>query len=580
MSSIFYATTKQFCKRAWFGAVLAVGALVMGPLLIVLFLKFNGLQPGQMEQSYFDFHFAYLGVSWVFFLGVCLHAFSGSEKYCLGLPVSSASIATWLMLAMAGFVVVLQLLTNGLYRLLFFDEHWLTNYWPLLGPLLFMVTLILVGHCLFWSVHAPSFTKTFLGGALMFGMLAWFVSRYYPNGFKSDIVPWNCVTLGEFVTMQLTCLAAWYQGTRAFAEVRAGTAVPSPAWERMKVWWNALLTGAIPEQSAVPFSPRSSLVRLHWRDSCQQSVIVGGGVFGLLSLMFNLLIGTRLNSEPTALRDVLEGFVAMSTILTLAAAVTAGAILGLGICSTGRTEMKRCLAMAPLTDSDFNATLFANMVKVLVWSILIVQSALLLSLIFTAVLYGADTLSVLQVTGFLGNGSNSLSDMLLYLFGENGFLCHTLVTLIGFWIIAANIVSVLWTGRTWFIVSAIGVCFGGLFFYSMMISLLEAFFPRQYLAELVIISMLLILYFLILGGTLVAYLTARRRQLISKTRFLGAGLLWSFAVMGVLVTLLSMAPHYPFRTMCGEFCVFSALGALILAPFATIPLALSWNRHR
>ncbi|HBL45414.1 MAG TPA: hypothetical protein DDZ90_18700, partial [Planctomycetaceae bacterium] len=192
-------TTRNFCKRARLGALLAVGTLVLGPLISRMIMRLQGLSLEHLEQNVFDYHFAYLGVSYIFFLGVCLQALAGSEKFCLGLPVSSTSIATWMMLSMVGLVVALQLVTNGLYRVLFFDDRWLADYWPLLGPLLFMVTLILVGHAAYWSLHAPSLTKFTFWSAAIVALFWWFISRYFPNGYYQKIVPWRAVTLGEFL---------------------------------------------------------------------------------------------------------------------------------------------------------------------------------------------------------------------------------------------------------------------------------------------------------------------------------------------------------------------------------------------
>ena len=134
MTTALYVTTKQFCKRAWFGALLAVGTLILGPLAFVLLTRMQGLNLDYMDHDLTGYHFAYLGLSWVCFLGVCLHAQSGCQKLCLTLPVSSKAIASWMMFTMVGLVVLLQLLTSGAYRMLFFDEHWLADYWPLLGP--------------------------------------------------------------------------------------------------------------------------------------------------------------------------------------------------------------------------------------------------------------------------------------------------------------------------------------------------------------------------------------------------------------------------------------------------------------
>jgi len=563
MRSALYVTTKQFCKRAWFGALLAVGMLVMGPLLFLVLTRMEGLNLDFMEHDLTGYHFAYLGLSWIAFLGVSLQALAGCQKSCLSLPVSSRAIATWLMFAMVGLVVVLQLVTNGLYRALFFDENWLNDYWPLLGPLLFLVTLILVGHSVFWCEYAPSFTRLFLAAGLIGAMFWWFISRYYPNGFKAEIVPWSHVTLSEFVTMQVVCVAAWYQGTRAFGKVRSGEAVPSHYWEQMIVWWNALLTGAIPEQQMEPLSRWTSLARLHWRDSCRRAVIVGGVMFGLFILTINLLMGSRHHSGRVnldKLYELTEGYLIITMLVCIIASVIVAVLLGEGICNTGRTEMKRFLAMAPLIDEDVNATLFRNMVKSFVLVFVCIQGALLISLGVMAVLHGAEVFRMVLAPRFL----------------SGGILVYILLTAIGFWTIAANIISVFWTGRNWFIASAVGVCFGGLFFYTMIINLLQAFFPRNIFAELIIVGMLLTPCLLILGGTLAAYVSAYRKQQISGFGAFSALLFWIVGVSGILIWVFDSSPQKQWAIAW----IFSALLTLIIAPFATIPLALSWNRHR
>ncbi|MCA9015772.1 MAG: hypothetical protein KDA77_10615 [Planctomycetaceae bacterium] len=564
MSSALYVTTKDFCKRAWFGALLAIGMLVLGPLLFVLLTRLQGLNLDHMEHDLTGYHFAYLGLSWIAFLAVSLHALSGSEKICRALPVSSRAIASWLMFSMVGLVVILQLLTNGVYRMVFFDERWLDDYWPLLGPLCFIVTLILVGHWFYWSLHAPRFTRLFLGSAFVLGMLFWFLSRYYPNGFHAEEVPWNRVTLGEFVLMQLVSIAAWYQGTRAFAQVRAGTAVPSPAWQQMEVWWNGLLSGAIPEPQIEPFSRRSALAKLHWRDSCRRAVILGGLLFGSMVLIVSLGIGSQLNSSHVSVREIAEGYWAITLLASLIASILVAFLLGDGICNTGRTEMKRFLAIAPLPDQELNALLFRNLVKTSVLTLALIFSALFLSLGITSLLWGPALLN------YLGE----------QLFGNNQFLLRFLLVGIGFWLIAANAISFLWTGRTWFITTVVGGGFGGVFLYAIAFYLLENLFRGSWFAAATMVMMLLVVYFLIVGCTCAAYLVACRRKLISSGAAIVALLFWSGLGVTFVVMMLNEAARSGLEPRWGVFWIYSAISALVLTPFATIPLALSWNRHR
>ncbi|QDU07135.1 hypothetical protein [Gimesia aquarii] len=558
MKSALYVTTKDFCKRARFGALLAVGTLVSGPLLFLIITRLQGLNFDYRKQDMFAYHFAYLGVSWIIFLAVCLHALTGCQKICLGLPVPSKVIATWLMLATVVLVIVLQLVTNGAYRVLFFDENWLADYWPLLGPLLFITTLILVGHYIFWSLYAPSFTRVAFWITLIVVMFWWFISRYYPNGYQAKIVPWSHVTLWEFITLQLVSVAAWYQGTRAFAKVRSGIAVPSPQWQQMQVWWNALLTGAIPESTPIPLSKRTSLARLHWRDSCHRAVIIGGTLFMISVLAVNL---TSRAEFGTSLSRQVEGFVIVTMVFSFIAAVIVALLIGEGVSASGRTEMKRFLAMSPLSDNDFNATLFWNMIKACVLTLLLIQGGLILSYAGVMFLEGPE----------IFNGDlnwNAFAGL---------WVKYTIYTVIGFWIIVANMISILWTGRTWFYYTMIGVFFGGFSLFMGLASVSNRFFRTNVIYSYIFAGVLLTLPFLIVGGTIAAYVVAYQKKRIRASTAVIASLLW--LVSSILTCYFKHPNLSRIDDIIGIFFI-PALLVLIIAPFATIPLALSWNRHR
>ncbi|QGQ24117.1 hypothetical protein F1728_16090 [Gimesia benthica] len=564
MTTALYVTTKQFCKRAWFGALLAVGTLILGPLAFVLLTRMQGLNLEYMEHDLTGYHFAYLGLSWVGFLGVCLHAQSGCQKLCLTLPVSSKAIASWMMFTMVGLVVLLQLLTSGAYRMLFFDEHWLSDYWPLLGPLLFIVSLILVGHCLFWMMHAPSFTHLGVGAAVIVGMFYWFISRYYPAGFHAKLIPWSRVSLGEFVTLQIVCITAWYQGTRSFALYRAGIAVPSPAWERMLLLWNALLTGAIPDQPLVPLSRSDTLAKLHWRDSCHRAVIFTGLLFGCMELGVTLAIGAQHRMDPADILDAAQGCLMITLMTSLISSILVAFMLGDGICNPGRAEMRRYLAIAPLKDTELIRRLFRNLIKTCLCTLAIIFGALLLSLTINSLLWGPVL-------------AKQLGRLLI---NEKEYLAQILLAFSGFWLLAGNAVSVLWTGRTWFINTSIGVVFGGLIFYIVTINLLETIFRDFMLSRFIVVAMLMLVYALIMGGTLIAYTGALYQGLISKRKTLCCGLLFALGVTTIVVGILQTASLYQGRPQWFFFFLYSAVLALLLAPIATIPLALRWNRHR
>ncbi|HBL45212.1 hypothetical protein [Gimesia sp.] len=560
MSSALIATTKSFCKRAWPSASIAVATLVIVPLMINILMRLQGLTIPYSDQEIFSLHFTYLGISWIIFLTITVRALAGSQKYCRGLPISSRAIATWLMLAMVGLVVVLQLATNGAYRALFFDERWLSDYWPVLGPVLFLVTLVLTGHAIFWTLNAPSYTRIILSMAIIVALFWWFLSRYFPQGFKAEAVPWSHVTLGEFVLMQLVSLAAWYQGTRAFAGVRSGTAVPSPQWTQTRNWWDSLTTGASSSGQTGLISHRAALARLHWRDGCQRAVIMGGGLSGVAVLVLNTTMRNGNGSHPI---NITEGFLQIYLMFSIIAALVVGLIVGEGTCGPGRTEMKGFLAVTPLSDRDFAVALFGNMVKTVLYSSLLIQAGLMLNMM------------AFVAPGMLQGDQASIiiSRVALYWF------VYSVNTLACFWTIAANVISVFWTGRSWFYYLVIGSIIGCFGLFVFIVNFTDRFFYSRNINYLQM-AFFLVLALLIFIGVVTAFITACRRGLVKVSTARIVGGLW---LIGSLAAIWLKFPSMKGREEMMAFCLYVfllSLYALAFAPFATIPLALSWNRHR
>lgn len=563
MTHLLFVVTKTFTKRAWLAAVLAVCLLVLGPLSLRELISFLEGPADSSSVKPFSFHFAFLATSWVTFIAVCLHALHGSQLMIRGLPVSSARIASGLMFSTVGIVVLLSLVTNGLYRLVFFDEHWLADYWPVLGPLLFLCTLVMVGYHCFWSMHAPGFLKL-AGWMTAFSLLfLWFVSRYNPHGFTKGIVPWSHVTLTEFVTLQLISVVAWLGGVRAYSKIRNGAATPSPQWDQAQFWLTAVLTGAVPERMSVPRSRRMTLARMHWSGSCQRAVIVGGMLFGVAVLIVNLAATSTYDASSPELNNLLElsgTFQASTLVLSGIAAIGIVIMLAGSLVGTGNTEMNRFLAMTPLSDRELSATLFANMAKTLLVSMFLIQLGLLLSYVGFLMIQGTK----------IFYSTYDLNDCVR----QN--LIYTSVTIMGFWIIAANFLSFCWTGRQWVCNMIVGVMVVGFIAFMVTGQMLRASGYYQALEsfERIVVS---VISLVLISATIGAYLDAGKRSLISN-RTCYAALLFCISGLVLFELWISQQPSAPDHWI--GLLGLSVLFALIVAPFATIPLAISWNRHR
>ncbi|HCO26608.1 MAG: hypothetical protein CME31_18705, partial [Gimesia sp.] len=280
MSSDFVMTTRLIWKRAWPLALGVVAAFVLFPYVVLKVIAVAEEFEGRVHVDIFKFGFLfafYMLLSSFAFLGISVAMTIGFQKYFLRLPIPSRTIASGIMFTAVTLFLSMQLLTNGFYRLLFFDQNWLSDYWPLTATLMFLVTLTLVGYAVFWLMQAPSLTRLCASVSFIAGMLVWFFARFYPDGFSGAVVPWNRVTPGEGAAMLGVSLGAWYLGTAAFAQIRSGRSLPSPAWERMKQWWNTLAVGASSDRETDPHTQTAiaTLKQVHWRDSCRSGVLIG-----------------------------------------------------------------------------------------------------------------------------------------------------------------------------------------------------------------------------------------------------------------------------------------------------------------
>ncbi|MEQ8853021.1 hypothetical protein [Gimesia sp.] len=551
MSSAFVMTTRLIWKRAWPLALFCVALFVLGPYVILKIQELMAAPGGCGNAGVFEFGFLfgyYMFQSSLAFLGVSVGVTTGFQKYFLRLPIPSRTIASGMMFTVVTLFLSMQLATNGFYRLLFFDQNWLSDYWPLTGTLLFLVTLTLVGYAVFWLLQAPSLTR--LGASVSFiaGMLVWFVSRFYPHGFSGEVVPWVRVTPGEGATMLGVSLGAWYLGTVAFAQIRSGTALPSPAWELLKQGWKTLAVGARSERETDPQTQTAiaTLKETHWRDSCRSSVLIGfvlaGVAFCCNLAAFFIWAKPGANLGPLYILPVF--------FLTYLFLQFAGVVLGgkqaFSLSPKAKQQMKDYWGTVPLTDRELAAALMQNILK----------SGMLMLLAIVVIGLGASYLLYALIHG-LGVISSDWQWLVEYQLVKN-VIGLVVIAILSYWSIMLNFISVCWVPRRgvgWWVVLSLPV----LLFISVSVS---------ELLPVLRTPVILLDACLILGGTVLAFLHAYRSALI------GGKTIWRATLFSLL---LCVACWYFSKS---DLLLMSGLMIFTVLPFATIPLAISWNRHR
>ncbi|WP_417385088.1 hypothetical protein [Gimesia sp.] len=553
MSSAFVMTTRLIWKRAWPPVLFWSGLFVLIPFA---FLRIEQYLAGPVSwrcgnrffTDYALYYFSYLCMSSAIFMNVSMEVIKDCRKICLGLPVSSRVIASWMMLTVVAMFVAMQLMTNGLYRLLILDQRGLSNFWPLKGPLLFLVTLILVGYCFYWLLQNPSLPRLLAGIILLPGMLVWFVARFYPDGFNEGLEPWNRVTSGEWGTMLGVSLGAWYLGTGAFAQIRSGTAQPGPAWELMKQWWNRLAVGARSDRETDPRSQTAiaTLKQVHWRNSCRSGVLIG---FGLAGVAFCCnLAAFFIWAKPGAYPR--PGYLLPVMYLTYLFMQIAVVVLGLkqaySVAPQPNQQIKDYWVSVPLTDRELAAALKQNILKA---GMLVLLAMILLGVGGSYLLY-----ALIQGLGVISSDWQWLveRELVATLIGLG------VIGILSYWSIMLNFISVFWFPRQSV----------GLWVVASLIVLLIFSVTVSELLPVLRTPVILLDACLILGGTVLAFWHAYRSALI------GGKTIWRAALFSLLLCIAF------WDSSKSDLFLLSALLVFTVLPFATIPLVVSWNRHQ
>ncbi|WP_417391448.1 hypothetical protein [Gimesia sp.] len=558
MSSAFVVTTRLIYKRAWPQALCCVAAFVLFPYVALKVIAHTEGTEWRVNADISEFGFLfgyYMLQSSIVYLSISVAVMTGFQKYFLRLPIPSRTIASGMMFTVVMLFLSMQLVTNGFYRLLFFDQNWLSDYWPLTGTLLFLVTLTLVGYAVFWLMQAPSLTRLCASVSFIAGMLVWFVSRFYPAGFSGGVVPWTQVTLSEFGTMLVVSVGAWYLGTIAFAQIRSGTAVPSPAWESCKQWWNTLAVGraAKHQHDQYPQTAIASLMHVHWREACHRVTLVGG-ILAFTAFLLNL--AALFDRPDPFFPDIRQLFITSHLNLTglvLLVAISALVLqMGNSLSAKGNPQMKTYWAILPLSDRELATALLENILRCVLLLLLIIVPVALGGSYFLFVLYHgmwlvrADWEWVCEYETYLV---------------LNAFY-YVVLDLLFFWSVAANAILYFWLPvlcAGWRALYSLTSLFCVSFFVSVLWPGLEA-------------SVFLLDACLIWGVTVLAFMHAYRSALIGKKT------IWLAALFSLIISIV----YWDFwgTDLLSSRILLSSLLVLPVLPFATIPLAVSWNRHR
>lgn len=451
----------------------------------------------------------------------------GQPSRLYALPIPTSSLVAWQMVP-AMMLVALETLASTACLNVAFDLNW-----PLWGPALVAAVGVAAIQAALWSAEKSAWLP--LAVAIPGATLGlWFKSRFGPM-FSPMTHQWLEVTPGDVFSLLTLAGLSYYGAVVGVARRRCGEPLPSLGI----VAWIVRVFDPPPDVGAPFATPAQAHFWFEWRR--KGWAMPATVVFGML---IGLSIWVLFIRELT---DLFEGFVAGGAMLTLMGFF--GLILGNVGPNDQTFEMGHFLATRPLTNTEMSRTILKVLTKsvLLAWGIWAVPFVLL-----TGVLFAQRTIPRVEI----------LDDFGWWYFPA---------TLLGCWTVVSVLASISMTGRTtlW----AQLICGLIVFFIGL------GMFKKYALPENVQLTFArgvgVAVGVTIAFGTVWAFVAARRRGLIGSPTVVSAFSVWA-VLSGLIVLDWMLHPDRPL----GLAVLIVSLAVLVVAPLATAPLAIAWNRNR
>ncbi len=464
----------------------------------------------------------------LFVFGVTVVSAQGQVSRLYATPIPNSTMVLWHVLPAMLLVAVESVLSTIVFNAVFHLN------WPIWGPALFVAAAVPAMQATLWQTDKSAWLPLTLGIVASFLGIC-FKSRFGPT-FSLAQHYWRQVTPGEVAAMAVVPIVSYYAAVIGVARSRRGDTLPSLGI----IAWICRICD-LSGRGDQPFrSPAEAQAWFEWQPK---------GWALPVTVMLGLIVGvglwTTFNRNP---QELLQGFLVGGGMISLVALV-GGLIMGNTGSNDTSYEISQFLASRPMTTPALSRIILEMTARsvLLAWSIWAVG---FLAFYLIALASGVTL-------------QPKFPAQMLWLYFP--------ATLLGPWIVCTAGTSMGLTGRRWFFIEII-CC--GLFLYissslaaQYLLSREERILLGRACAE--VIGVLLIL------GTAWAMIVARQRAMISGATIYAASGLW--------VAATALMVFFRFGVLRNEqhpILIMIGLLALVVAPVATAPLALAWNRNR
>lgn len=452
-------------------------------------------------------------------------------------PISAARLVTCQMgLAMAT--------VAGMYVITASIVNVTGAQWPVIGPALYLATSIACALAAIWCLEGNMLSQLFGCCATTVPLFIWFSRRYSATIMGDWETMWLQPSAGEALTLGAISATAYSLSIRGVAHTRRGD-----VWDfaALQAWLENLFGG----NSAAPHF--SSAWRAQVWCEAREKMVYAPASLMLLGMLLALIAWLSVYMETAEFLNftLIMPVVGMTTAMPLVYGILVG-----NCAQEKRPGMRHFLGTRPVPDQFLAAAMLRTAATALVssWCMWLAGVAAVMALAWLAGHQDAVGKALLPE-------STTAANALLIIAGVP-FLSWTITTVLA---------SLIATGRTSLVVAVISSTIAAW----LSFGILKAYAP-PHVFDFLLHSWLITSGVLALIGTGWAYVVATRRGLLAANVSLAALAVW----LGLAGACLYFA-RFP-REAVPLIWFVHILGVLALGilPFAAMPLAVRWNRHR
>jgi hypothetical protein len=527
MRSIPAAMTWEILRRGCWLLLLAILTAMAFPAMLLTALRHDGLVD-MHDKSMLIMQIVMLQFG-MFIFGAMLYGAQGKVSQLYAYPVRTSELVAWRLLPVMALIALEVVVSVGVLNLIFGVQ------WPIWGPAIFAAAAIAAVMAVAWltekSVGWMIVGLTVVGSVL--GL--WFRSRYGPT-FSDPTHVWEQLTPGEVFTMLAAAAASYWVAVLAVARNRCG----DPPLSLGLLAWLEKRFDLSPTDNARLATPLQAQCWIEWRR--KGWAMPFAAVVLLLCGLITWYFASR-NAE-----DLYQGILLGGQAMWMLSFI-GGILLGHVGPDEGNPIMGNFMATRPMSDADMGRAVLRTATK---------------TLLLTWAIWGVACLIVCGCLLAVGaRGAMKAPD------GWNWWFVPA--TLLGCWGGIGVLMPLLLLGSSRFLIT-LGIALPAALIATSLIS--KFFLSREQQQQLEHALAAIVAVGVVIIGVWV-YVAAHRSRLIQAPTVLAAATIWLTSTVVLAVQLPASAiPHWI------GYLLIAAAAALVVMPMASVPLALSWNRHR